>query len=518
MAIKVGGTEVVDNNRQLKNIASVDATTVAALGTAGVGSGGGKFSATADGAIAIGKPVALQTNGTVKQVVETINELGTPTASSPINIHTNSNNSIGNTHYFPSENLYVYFTQISSDILGWTFPFNHSANSLGNFAANGITVDGGNCDQDLRSAFDPATGKFMLTCKNGGNVRVVSGIVNSGGGFTINTATDHAAMRGGDYCHDVVFSSTDNKFLIGYITTGAAVRVQGYSVNSNGLASTVGGITTVATSLSFSNVGMAYDSDNNRYLLAGRDNADGDKGKSVYFSHTSSGYTLHATTSWESTQYLNIQKIRVAYNPEYNRFAIIYEKYQQGDRVQLLTVSGTSISAGGSAAQFTNGASQTRQIVYDPLTHKMIVFFTTSAGTAFKTIDVSSTVASVGSNISVDTNTTQQECHLAYNTTDDVFAALFWAGNHTRLATLTTAQATSNNTSWIGFAESAISDTATGDILVLGSTAENQSGLTIGSTYYVQANGTLATTSINAVKVGRAIAANKLLITEGNVS
>ena len=41
MAIKVGGTEVVDNNRQLKNIASVDATTVAALGTAGVGGGGG---------------------------------------------------------------------------------------------------------------------------------------------------------------------------------------------------------------------------------------------------------------------------------------------------------------------------------------------------------------------------------------------------------------------------------------------------------------------------------------------
>jgi hypothetical protein len=40
MAIKVGGTEVVDNNRQLKNIASVDSTTVAALNTAGVGGGG----------------------------------------------------------------------------------------------------------------------------------------------------------------------------------------------------------------------------------------------------------------------------------------------------------------------------------------------------------------------------------------------------------------------------------------------------------------------------------------------
>lgn len=37
MAIQVNGTTVIDNSRQLTNIASVDATTVAALGSAGVG-------------------------------------------------------------------------------------------------------------------------------------------------------------------------------------------------------------------------------------------------------------------------------------------------------------------------------------------------------------------------------------------------------------------------------------------------------------------------------------------------
>ncbi len=37
MAIKVGGTTVVDDSRQLANIASVDATTVTALSTAGAG-------------------------------------------------------------------------------------------------------------------------------------------------------------------------------------------------------------------------------------------------------------------------------------------------------------------------------------------------------------------------------------------------------------------------------------------------------------------------------------------------
>ena len=183
-----------------------------------------------------------------------------------------------------------------------------------------------------------------------------------------------------------------------------------------------------------------------------------------------------------------------------------------------MTVSGTSISAGGSAAQFANGSNAARQIVYDPLTHKMVCFFTDSTTTRFRVIDVSSTTASVGGYNAVDNNTNQQECHLVFNPTDSVFAALYWVGNYTKLSTLTTAQATSNNTTWIGFAESAISDTASGDILVMGSTAENQSGLTIGSTYYVQPSGAIGTASLNAVKAGRAIAANKLLITEGNAS
>ena len=69
MAIKVGGTEVVDNSRQLKNIASVDATTVAALGSAGVGGGGGVVSMQASGGnVSAGDVVALNSDGTVTSI------------------------------------------------------------------------------------------------------------------------------------------------------------------------------------------------------------------------------------------------------------------------------------------------------------------------------------------------------------------------------------------------------------------------------------------------------------------
>ena len=65
MAIKVGGTTVIDDSRQLSNIASVDATTVAALGVAGVG-GGSELEFTAGGTIAEGDTVSIDPNSPYK--------------------------------------------------------------------------------------------------------------------------------------------------------------------------------------------------------------------------------------------------------------------------------------------------------------------------------------------------------------------------------------------------------------------------------------------------------------------
>ena len=62
MAIKVSGTTVIDDSRQLSNIASVDATTVTALSTAGAGlpsqTGNGGFYLTTDGSTATWATVA----------------------------------------------------------------------------------------------------------------------------------------------------------------------------------------------------------------------------------------------------------------------------------------------------------------------------------------------------------------------------------------------------------------------------------------------------------------------------
>lgn len=68
MAIQVNGTEVISNSRALNNIASVDATTAAAIGNAGVG--GGVW--------------ALENTTTISSAVATINNIVIPSSCSMV--------------------------------------------------------------------------------------------------------------------------------------------------------------------------------------------------------------------------------------------------------------------------------------------------------------------------------------------------------------------------------------------------------------------------------------------------
>ncbi len=65
MAIQVNGTQVIGNSRELTNIASVDATTAAAIGAAGVGGASGEQEFTADEALTAGDVLGLNASGNV---------------------------------------------------------------------------------------------------------------------------------------------------------------------------------------------------------------------------------------------------------------------------------------------------------------------------------------------------------------------------------------------------------------------------------------------------------------------
>ena len=66
---------------------------------------------------------------------------------------------------------------------------------------------------------------------------------------------------------------------------------------------------------------------------------------------------------------------------------------------------------------------------------------------------------------------------------------------------------------YIGIAAEAISNAATGKINIIGGVNTGQTGLTTAQTYYVQTNGTLATSAGSpSVVAGTAISSTKVLI------
>ena len=69
------------------------------------------------------------------------------------------------------------------------------------------------------------------------------------------------------------------------------------------------------------------------------------------------------------------------------------------------------------------------------------------------------------------------------------------------------------NDVYVGFADQAYTNGQTATILTYGNNVDTLSGLTIGSKYFVQTDGTVGTSAATPVaRAGLAIAANKLLI------
>jgi len=72
----------------------------------------------------------------------------------------------------------------------------------------------------------------------------------------------------------------------------------------------------------------------------------------------------------------------------------------------------------------------------------------------------------------------------------------------------------SNNLNFIGIAQSTVSDGESVGVKMLGDVDTNQSGLNIGTTYYLETNNNLETAAGSSkALVGKAIAADKILIT-----
>ena len=470
------------------------------------GGGNNTIEMVASGALANGDKVILKTDGTVEVVAETSTSAIT---GSPILIQSAS------AHYasvvFYSRNTIViaysdggnssYATAIVGVISGATITF---GTPVAFDTAAGVS-------SNFDTVYDANADKIVIVYKDG-NWNHAKAIVGTVSGNSISFGTT-VQFDGNLYTPSITFDSSNNKIVIFYTDVGNSYYGTAIVGTVSGTSISFG--TKVAfTSYYARQMSSVFDSSNNKIVTAFMDAANNDYGRAIVatVSGTTMSFGSIATfysnsTDWIGSAYDSANnKIVVAFKSEWNTY---WGKCVVG------TVSGTSISF-GSAITFNGNKTEGKGIVYNPDEGHISIAYRDYGNSSYGTHKigtVSGTTMSFGSP-SVFESAGIANPASAYYSPHRVTA--YADDGNSSYGTLVIDQYAVSipnltSTNLLGIAKGAAADTETVKVETLGGLATNLSGLTIGSKYYVQDDGTITTSSAGTNQfLGRAITATTI--------
>ena len=454
----------------------------------------------ASGTLSSGQTVILNSNGTVSAVAETPQELGTQATFVSATIDLTSVvydvNAQKVVIFYQDDNNSFYGTAVVGTVSGSTLSFGTPV------VFQSTSLDTGY----MGAVYHVAANKIVTAYRVDSGANPGKAIVGTVSGTSISFGTD------------VNFNATDTRNIaITYDSSAQKVIIAFSDFDNSRYGAAVVG-TVSGTSISFGSkvnfetaisdhISCVYDSSANKTVIAYRDVGNSDYGTAVVgtVSGTSISFgspvvfttsaVLMTTTVYDSSN----DKTVIAYRDEGNS--------NYGTAV-VGTVSGTSISFGTPVVFDSTYVTMLSASYFLP-TGKIVIAYKdqTSNNGDLVVGTVSETSISFDSPFTYNSGLTRY-IGTTYNSTAEKIIIAYSDGTTVGAAN-TFSTSISNNTDFIGITAEAISDTATGAVNVYGGINEAQTGLTIGSDYYVQADGSLSTTA-SSVKVGQAISATTI--------
>ena len=486
-----------------------------------------EITGTASGAIAAHKPIIAHTDGTLKEVKETVTVKTSGATNSAISNFQGSTLVNVDGVYEPNSQTTIVAYQNKS--FG-NNPGIVRAQAVSE-ALDGTITNGATCDISFGAnglffglCYDP-TSKNMLAMSsyNSANPRLFS-LTVSGTTITVEASQAITGSSTGSFAMApctasgklFVFHSESNKRTVGYVytPTGTGTDLSAWTVASG--TTYLNGSSTGAES----NLQAIYHSDSGKVVVIYSDDHDSDNLKSRVCSYNSSGNTSidFASSDTITTGNDGQETVAIEYDPHNNK---LIAAYVDGSDVKFKigTLSGTSISWG---TERTLNAGKYPRIVYTPQGKQIFFSYEDSNGAwryKWGYID-GDNITFGGSNtgyFEATNNAHDEDGGLTFNTKTGKVVGSAVAFNNsqngiTRAVQLSTS-VTNITTGFVGFSDAAYSDGATTTVKVTGNTT-TQSGLTAGSIYYVQKDGSLSTQAAAeaTVKAGVALTSTKLLI------
>ena len=477
----------------------------------GVESGVSNF--VASGAIANGQTVIIKTDGTVGIItgVTVAQSVGSPVVFE---------SAAGPGDYMAS----MYDSTNDKVVLAYM----DAGNSNRGTAIVG-TVSGTSISFGSPVVFNAATTTYIGMGYDSGNQRVVIGYQDGG-------QSDHGTVIVGTVSGTSISFGTANKFYgatskwfdIAYDSAEQKVVVCFTEGDSNGRG-VVGTVDPSDNSITFGStqafdgnrteqISAVYDVAHGKTVIVYQDHGDSSHGKAVVGTISGTSISFGSDVTFQNSA---IFYNDVVYDSANEKIVIAYRDNNNSSHGTAIvgTVSGTSISFG---TKVVFEAAETNFIgaTYDSVNGKVIISYSDNGNSNYGTV-IAGTVS--GTSISFDSPLVYESAYakvnkIVYDTNSEKAVIAYGDNGNSDYGTAivyTPGGSSTNLTAenYIGIAAEAISNGATGKVNILGGVNSGQTGLTTAKTYYVQKNGSLATSADDpSVVAGTSISSTKILI------
>ena len=307
------------------------------------------------------------------------------------------------------------------------------------------------------ATFDSTNGKIVIAYRDGGNANYGTAVVGTVSGTSISFGTAVVFESAAITSISATFDSTNNKVVIAYSDAGNSSYGTAIVGTVSGTAISFGTPVVFASATNSDN-SATYDSTNGKVVIAYKDGGNSSFGTAIVGTVSGTSISFGTAVVFESA---STNSISATYDSTSGKVVIAYANVGNSNYGTAIvgTVSGTAISF-GTEVVFESATSTYISAVYDSTNNRVVIAYTDGGNSLFGT----------GVIFSLDG---------------------------------------SNNTSFIGITDAAISSAASGSVTIKGGISTNVTGLTANSTYYVQSDGTLSTAS-SSVLAGKALSATSI--------
>jgi hypothetical protein len=483
------------------------------------------ITATASGAIATKKPVILNSAGTITEVGTSATSQTIPASGANAAAWWGSGSSFGAAYFSDlathptdtTKSIIVY----SSSAKGYARVITRTGNTVS--VGDETEFESSNKANYVSVACGKVSGQFLVYYQdgNGGYPKARVGTIDGttcsfGDVLTVESASRPYLFLAGD-------PSTDNKYIVGY--KNASNYAEARVATVSGTDVTVGGGQAFSNYSGPEHTDCCFDpATAGRFAIISL-NGSGDT--PTVLQCTYSGTTVSSTVTYTNCNDDSGKDARGAYDASTGHLVIAYR--DKGSPyygcVRVIESDGTKNTKVDVSSHALDAVGvRCIDVAGDPnnTTRFAVIYHITSGGNMVRCFQVSgssgSMTCTLDTQVEVETGPLYKDSCIDYCGDSGLFQISYQDGpTDTADNKITTCQGAGasvtnlTSTNFLGIADAAISNSATGTVVIQGGTITGLSSLTTGSSYYVQNDGTITTVS-SSVSAGLAISTSKLLL------